>query len=63
MSNIDAIGSTAFVIAAVRAGEVRRTPSLFQDPYATLFAHPEIDAATAREWAEAMRRWADSRPT
>lgn len=48
MSTIDAIGSTAFIIAAVRAGEAAREPALFEDPYAKLFSQPEIDAATRR---------------
>jgi methyltransferase (TIGR00027 family) len=37
MSEIDAIGATAFEVAALRAAETRRADRLFEDPYAEMF--------------------------
>ncbi|GAB2857539.1 SAM-dependent methyltransferase [Actinoallomurus bryophytorum] len=41
ISEIDAIGRTAFEVAALRAAETRRADRLFEDPYAEMF----LDAA------------------
>lgn len=46
MSDIDEIGSTAFVIAAIRANEPNQAVRLFDDPYARWFASEPAVAAT-----------------
>ena len=46
MSDIGKIGSTAFVIAAIRANEPNQAVRLFNDPYARWFASEPAVAAT-----------------
>lgn len=46
MSDIDKIGSTAFVIAAIRASERNQAVRLFNDPYARWFASEPAVVAT-----------------
>ena len=44
MTDINEIGATAFVIAAIRAGEPEQTQPLFHDPYAQWFSNDRARA-------------------
>lgn len=50
MSEINPVGSTALMIAGLRAAEARRPHPLFVDPYAHLFLQEQVNAP-ARGWA------------
>lgn len=52
LSGIDAIGRTAFAVAALRAAEHRSTDRLFADPYAGHFLHAAGDVLGPPERAE-----------
>ena len=53
MTDINEIGATAFVIAAIRAGEAEKPQPLFKDPYAQWFSNDRARAA-ARQLDEAF---------
>lgn len=53
MTDINEIGATAFVIAAIRAGESEKPQPLFHDPYAQWFSNDRA-RAVARQLDEAF---------